>query len=115
MDKLATYRQYVRDVLTHYAQVRPAYGDVKMQTVFDPAGDHYQLMLVGWDGSRREFGIVIHIDIKNGQIWIQHDGTEGGVANDFVELGVPKQDIVLAFHSPFKRPYTGFGTGSEAA
>jgi hypothetical protein len=22
--------------------------------------------------------------------------------------GVPKEDIVLAFHPPYKRPYTGF-------
>ncbi|HFA48964.1 MAG TPA: XisI protein, partial [Bacteroidetes bacterium] len=27
-----------------------------------------------------------------------------------MEKGVPKEDIVLAFQSPFKRPYTGFAT-----
>jgi hypothetical protein len=30
-----------------------------------------------------------------------------------VALGVPKEDIVLAFHAPYKRPYTGFGVGGE--
>jgi XisI protein len=50
---------------------------------------------------------------KDGQIWIQHDTTESGVANDFVAQGVPKADIVLAFHAPYKRPYTGFGVGKE--
>jgi len=50
----------------------------------------------------------VHIDIKNGKIWIQHDGTERGVANDLVEWGVPKEDIVLAFHAPYRRQYTGF-------
>ncbi len=48
------------------------------------------------------------MDIKNGKIWIQHDGTKDGVADDLVELGVPKEDIVLAFHPPYKRKYTGF-------
>lgn len=44
----------------------------------------------------------------NGKLWIQHDGTEDGIANRLVELGVPKSDIVLAFHPPYKRPYTDF-------
>jgi hypothetical protein len=62
----------------------------------------------------RFHGSLLHVDIKNGQIWIQHDGTEGGIANELVEMGVPKTDIVLAFHAPYKRGYTGFGTGIES-
>jgi hypothetical protein len=50
----------------------------------------------------------MHIDIKNGKIWIQHHGTEVGDANELVELGVPKEDIVLAYHAPYQRQYTGF-------
>jgi hypothetical protein len=53
----------------------------------------------------------LHLDIKDGKIWIQHDGTEIGIANELVKLGVPKEDIVLAFHEPFVRPYTGFAVG----
>ncbi|KAF3891318.1 XisI protein [Tolypothrix bouteillei VB521301] len=37
---------------------------------------------------------------------IQHDGTEGGIANELTSRGVPHKDIVLAFHSPFKRQFT---------
>jgi hypothetical protein len=52
---------------------------------------------------------VVYIwHIRDEKIWIQHDGTEGGIANELVERGVPKQDIVLAFHSPFKRQFTEF-------
>lgn len=71
--------------------------------------DHYQLLNVGWHGNRRVRGCVLQIDIKNEKIWIQHDGTEIGVANELVEWGVPKEDIILAYHAPYKRPYTGFG------
>jgi len=42
---------------------------------------------------------------------MQHDGTEIGIANQLVELGVPKDDIVLAFHEPEIREFTDFGTG----
>ena len=64
-----------------------------------------------WRGNKREFGCILHLDIKDGKVWIQHDGTEVGIANQLVELGVPKHDIVLAFHEPAVRQFTGFGTG----
>jgi hypothetical protein len=34
-----------------------------------------------------------------------------GIANELVNLGVPKEDIVLAFHEPLVREYTGFAVG----
>ena len=30
------------------------------------------------------------------------------MAQELVEAGVPKQDIVLAFHAPYKRKFTDF-------
>ena len=30
------------------------------------------------------------------------------MADELVKLGVPKEDIVLAFHEPLVREYTGF-------
>ncbi|BDA73724.1 hypothetical protein RIVM261_039720 [Rivularia sp. IAM M-261] len=41
---------------------------------------------------------------------LQHDGTEEGIANRLVEMEVPKQDIILAFHEPYIRQFTEFGT-----
>jgi hypothetical protein len=41
----------------------------------------------------------------------QYDGTEVGVANQLIEMGVPKQDIVLAFHEPEVRQFTDFAVG----
>ncbi|MCG8352010.1 MAG: XisI protein [Chloroflexales bacterium] len=113
MAKLDGYRHYIQQILEEYCQYQPAYGDVEMELIIDTERDHYQLMSVGWHNQRRIHGVLIHIDIRHGQIWIQHDGTEGGIANELVKLGVPKEDIVLAFHAPYKRPYTGFGTGTE--
>lgn len=64
--------------------------------IIDKENHHYQLVNVGWNNDRRIRGCVLHIDIKDGKIWIQHDGTETGIANELIELGVLKDDIVLA-------------------
>lgn len=111
MDRLDHYRELIRQLLGEYASYKPSYGDVEFEQIIDPVRDHYQLMSVGWNGHQRVHGCLLHIDIKNGKIWIQHDGTEEGVANRLVAAGVPKHDIVLAFHAPYKRPFTEFATG----
>jgi hypothetical protein len=51
------------------------------------------------------------IDIKGSKVWIQANNTDLDIAADLVTAGVPKEDIVLAFHAPYKRPYTGFAVG----
>ncbi|MEA5513357.1 XisI protein [Nodularia sp. UHCC 0506] len=108
MDKLEKYRNYIENILKEYSQYKPSYGDVELQLVIDRENNHYQLMNVGWDGEKRIHGMMLHIDIKNGKIWIQHNGTERRIAQDLLNLGVSKQDIVLAFHSPTRRKYTDF-------
>jgi hypothetical protein len=108
MDKLEQYQNYIEDLLKEYSQFKPYYGDVEVQLVFDREHKHYQLMTFGWNGNKRIHGMILHLNIKNGKIWIQHDGTERGIAGDLLELGVPKEDIVLAFQAPARRKYTDF-------
>ncbi|PIE00671.1 MAG: XisI protein [Thiothrix nivea] len=115
MDKVEQYRKLIIERLEYYARFKPAYGDIEMELIFDREHDHYHLMTVGWKNYERFHGSVLHIDIRDGQIWIQHDGTENGLANELVERGVPKEDIVLAYHAPYKRKFTGFSTGEKAA
>jgi hypothetical protein len=57
------------------------------------------------------YGCVLPLDINNGKLWIQPNGTESGIADELVKLGGPKEDIVLAFHEPLMRQYTGFAVG----
>ena len=111
MDKLIRYRQYIQDIIEEYSQYKPSYGEVELEKVIDTVHDHYQLLSVGWNRLERIHGSILHIDIRNEKIWIQYDGTEEGIANRLVELGVPNDDIVLAFHPPYKRPYTKFAVG----
>jgi len=108
MVKVDKYRTDVQELLTQYSRHKSPYGDDETQVIFDREHDHYQLVHAGWHNDRRMYGCIIHMDIKNDKIWIQYDGTEVGMANELVAAGVPKEDIVLAFHPPYKRPYSGF-------
>jgi len=110
MDKLNRYREIIKKELSEF-QYSHGKSDVETQLLFDADHDHYQVSTVGWDKNKRIHGIVLHLDIRNGKIWIQYNGTEVDIAQVLVDKGVPKSDIVLGFHSPFKRQFTEFAVG----
>ncbi len=108
MDNIESYRNIIQSVLEQYAHT-PSHGVIEVEVIIDADKNHFELMHVGWDGSRRVHGSVIHVDIKKGKVWIQHDGTSPGISLELVEAGIPKEDIILAFRPEHVRQYTGYG------
>jgi XisI protein len=108
MDTLNHYRQAIQQILNEYVQTPISNGEIESQTVFDTQRDHYQVMNVGWDGNRRVHGCVLHLDIKDGKVWVQHNMTEMQIAQALMAMGVAKEDIVLGFQVEYMREYTGF-------
>jgi hypothetical protein len=101
-------RNCIKSVLSEYAQRRSNQKDVEVQTICDIKDDHYQLMYMGWEGYKRIFYPLIHVDIKANKVWIQHNITEELIADDLMNLGVDRNDIVLGLHHPSMRQYTDF-------
>lgn len=82
MDKIEMYRQHIKELLIQRAKLRSPSDPIASETIFDTVKDHYQLVNVGWkNNSTRIYGCVLHVDIKDGKIWIQHDGTEEAIAD----------------------------------
>ncbi|WP_129672730.1 XisI protein [Candidatus Chloroploca sp. Khr17] len=108
MDTVIAYRTIVQTVLHAYTSIRYAYGDIRNEAIFDERSDRYMVVSVGWQGNRRIHGCLLHIEIIDGKVWIQRDGTEEGVALELVAAGIPKQNIVLGFQSEEIRPFTEF-------
>lgn len=50
----------------------------------------------------------MHLDIKDGKIWIQRNQTDKLLADELVAMGVPKNDIVLGLQPVYAREYTGY-------
>ncbi len=107
-NNLDQWRESIEQVLTDYAAIPYSYSQVKKETVFDRTQDRYLILIVGWEGHRYEHGCTVHIDIIDGKVWIQRDGTEDGIALDLENAGIPKTSIVLGFKPPEVRPMTGY-------
>jgi hypothetical protein len=108
METLTQYRQLIRQILTEHCRIPYSYGEIKSVPIFDAEADHYLMMAIGWEEHKGVHDCMIHVDIINGKFWIQYDGTEYGVAQELLDADVPKDHIVLAFHSPETRQYTEF-------
>ena len=109
MDKLNSYRQSIKTLLSRYGSEIKQNDNWESQLVFDEERDHYLWLDVGWDGSRRIYHCMMHLDLKQGKVWLQQNATDLNPAEDLIELGVTREDIVLGLQPPFKRPYTNYG------
>ena len=113
--KLEQYRYIIIELLrADYAvpiRSNKVYQELDKQLVIDTENDHYQILTVGWQNSKRIYSIFFHIDIKDGKVWVQEDNTDSDIVGKMEEQGIPASDIVLAFHSPIKRPLTGYAVG----
>ena len=110
MDKLTHYRQIIKQVLSQYVefeQQAPSPG-VERFVIADEQNDHYLLFSLGWENRQRVRNLRVYVRLRNDKIWIEHDLTEEGIATDLLREGVPKEDIVLAFHAPEMRSFTEF-------
>lgn len=110
MDKELKYKEIVKNILSRYVEIdrkNPQEG-VDYFLVADDIQGHYLWTSLGWSKGKRTRYIHAHLRIKDEKIWIETDLTEQGIATDLLNEGIPKDDIVLAFHEPSMRQYTEF-------
>jgi len=110
MDKLTEYPNLIAKILTEYVELcnRRPDPDIETFLIVDKQNGHYIWMNLGWHKGDRITGMTVYVRIRDGKFWIEEDWTENGIANDLVQAGVPKEDIVLAFHEPTMRQYADF-------
>lgn len=92
------YRKIIEKLLLEYEEFLGNDDISRIELVFDRSRDRYLLTETGWQNDYRVYGTLLHLDIIDDKIWIQHDGTEDGIADELVSAGIPKDKIVLAYY-----------------
>lgn len=108
MDTLAQSSDIIRQILSQYANIPYLNGQINSFVIVSEDGQHFLLMNEGWEGKRHIHHCLIHLQIIEEKIWIHFDGTEDGIAEELVAAGIPKEQIVLAFHPTYVRQHTGY-------
>lgn len=108
MDKLTDYRNIIKSALSRHASQKPSIGQIITTPVFDEHNDNYMVVDMGWDPTGRVHSVILHLHLLNEKVWIEVDETEGGIAQELLDAGIPKQDVVLGFYRPERRKLTEF-------
>jgi hypothetical protein len=89
------YRQIVQQLLNKYAQIPYAHDDLIDETIFDRQADRYLLVTVGWQGRKRIHTTILHLDIRENQVWVQCNNTDQDIVAELIERGITQEDIVV--------------------
>ncbi len=98
MDKTIKYQKAIITVLNEFAEFWRSSRGVRNQVVADTTNHIYQLNMFGWQNGKVYVHLVaFHIEIIEGKVWIHQNNTEAMIADELVEKGIAKEDIVLGF------------------
>lgn len=111
MDTTHRYRDIIQEVIETYGNRSTPQVGSRTEIIFDRERDSYLLLEVGWERGERLYMTLMHLDLIDGKIWVQDDGTEEGAAILLMEAGVPKENIVLGFYPESHRLHTEFAAG----
>ena len=107
--KLSKYRQILSDYLSEYVTDRMPQKDIQFQFVKDIEHGHFQVLEMAWIKDIFHCSIIFHFEIKpDGKVWLWVNNTDILVTEDLIDKGIPKKEIVLGFHAPEVRAYTGY-------
>ncbi|MBC7805412.1 MAG: XisI protein [Akkermansiaceae bacterium] len=91
-NETATIESVLQQCVERYAT-----PDARMFTVFDEQRGHFLVIEEGWLGKEHLYNPFVHVELQGGQIWVQQDYTNHGIANDLAGAGIPKERIVLGY------------------
>ena len=107
-NEVARFREIIARIFDEWVTWPAPENGWKLIPVMDTTNDHYLLQEMGWDKNKRVYGTLVHLDIIGGKVWIQHDQTPEGIADDLLNAGISKTQIVLGFKSQERRLITEF-------
>lgn len=118
MDSLSRYRDAIRQVLSRYADLanqETSDVDVRTYCAFDEQRDQYLVVRLGWVGQRRVKGVILHLRIEDGKVWLEENGTDREIASELAARGVPPTDIIIGFHHPSLREPPAFAVAGSVS
>jgi hypothetical protein len=109
MEKIEKYKSIARHIVNDLGEKFKT-SEIETQVIIDEKNGHYMIFNNGWrDGKHRIYGCIVHIEVKeNEKVWLHHDGTDLIIGQQILDAGVPKNKLVIGFHSPSMRKDTEF-------
>jgi hypothetical protein len=111
MDQVTRYKAALDEIVRRVGRyMETAIGGPPVETAVITDAEHgqYGLIDTGWGPDGRVLNTLLLARVKDGKVWIEQDNTDLTLADELLRAGVPREDIVLAFHPPEARHLTEF-------
>ena len=112
VQKIKNYQQLIVALLTsHVSTYTGNQGELQDQLICDYESNNFQLVTVGWANNKYHYIVNYHFMIKpSGKVWLMVNNKDSRIAEELVEQGIPRMDIVLGFQQLQYRQFTNFAT-----
>lgn len=74
----------------------------KSHLVIDREKLEFLLLWIGWTGSSYKHGLMFHLQIVDGKVWIHENRTDIDLGEVLIELGISKSDIIAGNVAPIE-------------
>ena len=105
MDKLKKYKSVAATIVQDTAQdLKKAFPEMEIIPILDEAGGHFLLYEDGWQGAKRLYNCVFHIDITvNAKVCLRIDNTDFLIGKQLIDGGVNDDDFELGWIPPNRK------------
>ncbi len=110
MERVTITAEIIHSALSRLTALLQRIPKPDVETVLVEGDGQFLLKRIGWHGGKRVNNTVVYLRLKNDKVWIEEDWTEEGIVTQLLHAGVPRDDIVLAFHPPQLRHLTEFAS-----
>ncbi len=110
MDRITFFQEKILLVIEEYLlELRqPSNKDIDFVSITDTNKNHFQIIAMGWEGHKRVFNLLFHLDIIGDKIWVQEDKMEYSVTERLIEKEIAKKEVVLAYFPEYHRAHTEY-------
>jgi hypothetical protein len=108
LNSVTAYHDVLYPILESYRAISNQDDNTTTQIIVNEDRTRYLVIDEGWIGTKRIHALIFDAEIRDGKLWLHHDGLDHGITDELIAAGVPKDQIVLAFHPPHIRPHTGY-------
>lgn len=104
MDRIKQYQKIIAQELNSWTKESSSdMPDIAYQFIENKKRTQFILLALGWHKNIYHHDLLMHIQIKNDQIWIQEDNTGVGISKILQEKGIPRSAIIHGFEEPILR------------
>ena len=99
MDNSVMYAAQLRAVLQRYVDTPSGTVDVTTILMVSADGQHFSLIVDGWQGKQHVNYCAVHVESREGQVLVHQDRTDT-LIDSLRDAGIPAERIILAYQQP---------------